>query len=387
MLKMYLNELHRLLTKSNYVLLMIVLPFVMFFILAGIYTKGSVRDLPIMVVDLDHSSLSRTLIRSFDAAQGLKVTDIRDNIPNVEEEILKGSAYAVIIIPKNLEADVKKGKQATVTAYKNSANLILSNVMLTDISTVIKTISAGVVLQKLQIKGIDRAIGLNIVSALNLKTSILFNPYYNYSVFMVAPICMAVFQMIVLIVAALSAYDSFSNDGLTHPEEFDKLHVVRSVFGKYFAHFTIYTVCIPLLYALYGLCFGITLQNIWVTYFFILVFLSAIYFLGSLLGLWVKNRFFSVEIAIFLTTPGFLFAGYTFPLYAMPSFIAAIGRIFPFTVFIQGFLKISFMDAPYAAFKPEVVIISTIAMVSLLTYLGSLYYFIKKLRSSYANAV
>jgi len=101
--------------------------------------------------------------------------------------------------------------------------------------------------------------------------------------------------------------------------------------------------------------------------------------------LWVKNRFFGVEIAIFLTTPGFLFSGYTFPLTAMPGIIATLGKIFPLTTYMSCFLKTAIMDAPYRAYKNEVITLTLIAAVSLLLYMISLYVFIKKQRSANAN--
>jgi ABC-2 type transport system permease protein len=386
MITMYLNELHRLLTKSTYVLMMVVLPFVMFFVFAGVYTRGSLRDLPVMVVDYDHTALSRTLIRSFDGAQGLKVTDILDAMPDVKQELLSRRVHAVIVIPENLQGDVKRGKQTTVTVYKASNNLIISNVVLNDVSTVIKTVSAGALWQKLQVKGVPKEMGLNIVSSLNLRTSPMFNPYYNYAEFMVPPLCLATLQMIVLIAAVLSAYDSFENDGLEHPEEFDKRHVVKSVLGKYFAHMSIYAVILPALYLFFRYGFGLILHQAWTTYAMMLLFVSGIYFIGALVGLWVKNRFFGVEIAVFLTTPGFVFAGYSFPISAMPGILAVAAKVFPMTIYFAAFIKTAYMDAPYIAYKSELITLTLIAAISLVLYMLSLFVFIKKQRSANVNA-
>ena len=69
-----IRELKLLLSDSWLRALISWVPLLMFFILWWVFSAGIPRELAIGVVDLDHSNLSRDLIRQYDAHPGLRVT-------------------------------------------------------------------------------------------------------------------------------------------------------------------------------------------------------------------------------------------------------------------------------------------------------------------------
>ena len=97
-------------SKSTFIFA-IILPFVSILFFNTLLSKGVARNLPIAVVDLDHTSVSRNVIAQLDAAPEIEVGFFPLNQQKGEELIRLGKIYAVITIPQNFESDLKSGIQ------------------------------------------------------------------------------------------------------------------------------------------------------------------------------------------------------------------------------------------------------------------------------------
>ena len=77
----------------------------------SLLSEGVARNLPVAVVDLDHTATSRNVIAQLGAAPEIEIGFFPLNQQKGEELIRLGKAYGVITIPQNFEADLKSGKQ------------------------------------------------------------------------------------------------------------------------------------------------------------------------------------------------------------------------------------------------------------------------------------
>jgi ABC-2 type transport system permease protein len=73
------------------------------------------------------------------------------------------------------------------------------------------------------------------------------------------------------------------------------------------------------------------------------------------------------DVALFFTSPAFVFSGFTFPRVAMPWYDQYYAAIMPYTYFLDGFLKGYFMHLPPSYFSKELWILGlmSIAFISL----------------------
>lgn len=97
-----------------------IFPLIIFMLISSIFIQGVMLNLPIGVVDQDHSQLSRQLIRELDAGSHAKL--INYDIPLLEalKQLKKINIYALLYIPPNFEADVLAGHQPTPVLYYNA---------------------------------------------------------------------------------------------------------------------------------------------------------------------------------------------------------------------------------------------------------------------------
>lgn len=77
-------------------------------------------DLPVSVVDQDHSSLSRQLIRRLDAGSHAHVVPYDGGLEESLTRLRSAEDYALLYIPTHFEADVLAGRQPKVQLYYNA---------------------------------------------------------------------------------------------------------------------------------------------------------------------------------------------------------------------------------------------------------------------------
>lgn len=83
------------------------------------FGNGSVRELPIAVVDRDDSSLTRNFIRQLDATELGRVVRYND-YAGAREAMQEGKVTAICVLPENMYADVLSGRKPVASFYLNT---------------------------------------------------------------------------------------------------------------------------------------------------------------------------------------------------------------------------------------------------------------------------
>lgn len=95
-------------------------PLILFALIASNFSEGTLLDLPVSVVDSDHSTLSRELTRKLDAGSHAHVVAYQGGLPEAEYRLRTAQDYALLYIPPRFEADVLAGRQPSVVLYYNA---------------------------------------------------------------------------------------------------------------------------------------------------------------------------------------------------------------------------------------------------------------------------
>jgi ABC-2 type transport system permease protein len=97
-----------------------IFPLLLFVLISSNFSEGTLLDLPVSVVDNDHSTLSKTLTRNLDAGSHAHVQAFDDGLPQAEHRLRTAQDYALLYIPPDFEADALSGKQPSVVLYYNA---------------------------------------------------------------------------------------------------------------------------------------------------------------------------------------------------------------------------------------------------------------------------
>lgn len=364
-IKIFLRELKRIAGKKTNYLLSVILPVILFLVLALVYKNGVVRDLPVAVYDADNSTVSRMLTRSIDASSSMQVTEHIYSLNELKSEFLKGHIQGAFYFPENMERDLKKGKGSSMVIFKNTSSLIIGNMIYKDGLTIARTVSGGILLKKLRSKGLSEVQALNVISPVRIETQSLYNPNYNYLSYLIPGLLTALFQMIIMISSVLVISSEFADNTFHELIELSGNNTFTILAGKALPHLALHTVTALGLIGIIFPMFSIGINgSVLLTLAFIEYFILVSFFLGFLLSCSFHDQLFATEAALFINTPAFIFSGFTFPLWGMPALHNYFAQLIPYTHFLSGFLKIYQMGAPVKYAVPEFIRLSIFLLVS-----------------------
>ena len=353
--EVFKREMLRLAGQKSARNLFIVIPFVAFFILGGIYFKGALREVPIAVYDNDNSSLSRTYIRSLEASSTFKVTHYLNSDEKIENAFVKNNVEGIFYIPKDFYKNVLKKTPVQVKVYTNSTNIVFGNLIYRSALQITQLVSASVVVKRMAPLGINPSKIKGTVLPIKVNSRVIGNPQYNYSYYLIPGLSIVLLQMIVFIAASRAFNNEWKMNTFQELYTVSKGNILTMLFGKYFA-FSVYSLGLcGIVFAILFPAFGIPIYgNLGSLFALVFLLLTVNIFLGFGISLIFKKELIALDLAIFYNSPAFVFSGFTFPIWAMPWLNSAYAQIIPFTHFLTGFLKIYQLDTPIHFIWPEV---------------------------------
>jgi ABC-2 type transport system permease protein len=161
-----------------------------------------VLQAPIMVVDQDHSSVSRTLIRSIRATDSLSVKTETQNISDFFPAVQRGDIWGCVVIPRDFETDIDSGRQAKVLVFVDGGNVLNGNVIIKVMRTILATFRVKARATRLGAGGIPSELALADAMPIQAEARPIFNPTYNYATFMLIGLACIALQQCTLMGAA-----------------------------------------------------------------------------------------------------------------------------------------------------------------------------------------
>ena len=347
--------------------LLIFIPIVVFLLLASIYQKGALRELPVAVNDLDNSKLSRLITRFIDASPQMKITYEFSSEDKTDSFFLQHNETAIFTIPKGMEKDVMRGKATKVQIITNSSNIVFGNILLREAITLTQTLSAGVQIEKLKAVGLTYEQALNLALPIKVNSRPLFNQYYNYLYYLLPGLMTVLLGMLMFFVATRAINFEVSRGSFEDLVAIAKGSAFSIIAGKAIAYMAMgfgISMMIAMIYFLFGIPFKEReFEIIFLFMFFVLVNIL----LGFMLSSTIDDELVSLDIAFFYNSPAFVFSGFTFPIFGMPFFDTIYAQFIPYTHFLHAFFKLYQVGAPFVYILPEIAILSLFLATALLT--------------------
>lgn len=167
-----------------------------------IFSAGLPRHLGVGVVDDDHSSLSRQLVRMLDATPGVQITQHFTNAAEAERALRAVDVYAVVSIPRDFARTVKEGRAAQVTLLHNAQMSTHSGLLQRDVRTAVGTLSAGIEMAARNKRG-ESAQAVHVsMEPIHTQMVALFNVSSNYEQFLGAALIPALLHILAMTAGA-----------------------------------------------------------------------------------------------------------------------------------------------------------------------------------------
>ncbi|WP_394756348.1 ABC transporter permease [Rhodoferax sp.] len=314
-----------------------------------IFSAGIPNQLPIAVLDLDHSSLSRQLVRFLQAAPGLKVLESVVDPAQAAHALRRGDVYAVLEIPRDFAQTVLRGQAAQVTLSHNAQFGTHSGLIQRDVRSAVATLSAGIEMSARNKRGESASAARLSQEPLRTSTITLFNTALNYEQFLAAALIPAVLHILAMTAGAWAVGRELRDRTVNQwiAPEATVAQALGALIGK---------LLLPVL----SLSLTGALALAWVaggqgwqaagSLAWVVLALGVFMALSAALGAWAAALSRSLRTALsvtgFITAPAFAFSGVGFPLLAMPVLARCWAHAMPYTHYIGVQIEQLQMGAP-----------------------------------------
>jgi ABC-2 type transport system permease protein len=305
------------------------------------YLNQVLRDLPVVVVDRDHSALSRQLIRWLDASEAASVSGRSEDLNAAQDSVRAGVAGAALLIPQDFERHVLRREPAYVEAYVDASYLLVYSTAIRAIQGVTGTLATGISVRRLQASDLTTRAAVQQARPVTFVPWPLFNPLAGYASYVVPTVFILILQQTLLIgIGALRVAERREESGS------EPLWAVLG--GKLGAMILIYAVhavfMFGVVFSIYGFPMRASLLDV-------VVFLVPYFAAVTLLGLAIAELFDRAEsstVALVATSlPAVFVSGFSFPAEVQAEWVRAVAVVWPSTFGIRGFLQLAEMGARF----------------------------------------
>lgn len=319
------EEFRRIL-REPFRLFLLLAPWIALGVSLLVYSERVVREIPVGYVDQDQSSLSRTLIRGFDATPQIHLRKYFDSY-ELHKAFRTGAVHGGILIPNGLAEWTREGKTARVVVWRDASNPLYSNQVFQASSGVLAAEGAKLEAGRLIAVGASKELAM----LLRVDSRPLGNPFIDYLRNM-APGLLPVFLQLCLMLAGGNLLPASWRDSPSPRKEF---------LGRALPWLVIQGTGAMVFLAFLFPYWGIPLESpIRIAALTALLMMASLSF-GAALSRLLHNPLKTAQNLLAFNTPALLFSGYTFPEWAMPKAIEWATRPLPFSLFFDAYRGIT----------------------------------------------
>lgn len=317
------------------------------------YAAQAVRNIPLVVVDLDASPLSRDIVSRLSAVAAIRNLGSAASVNEATDALAAGVIAGIVLVPENFSRDAMRGTPTAVTVFGTGAYPVQDKAVLGSVGVVVQAIATENAGVRLALQGAPAGALLQSARA---GPAFVDQPLYNltrgYGGYVVVAVGILIVQQVMLMaIAALVGTWLERRSGTlfgTDPVPLESL--LGTITG--FAAFAF-------LGFLYFMGFAFWYQdfprggNLGGAIAFAALTAATVASLGIALGAWFADRERALQVLLATSVPFVFMCGIVFPREAIPPAINIIAMFIPSTPGIFGFVKLNQMGAHWSEIRPE----------------------------------
>lgn len=320
------------------------------------YFNETLSDLPVGVVDLDHSAASRKYTGMIDASSELVVSCKPEDLGKAKELFMDNKISGVILIPKGFQKEVLAGRQANLAIYADASYFLKYKNELMAVTYTNAYFSGGIAIKRYMAEGQSFQQATVSNNPLSIKTHILYNPSSAYGSFIMPGLILIIIQQTLLIGIGIlgGSFSESKASPFVLPVQKRRKEVLPFLMGKAGAY---------LLISLFNIAVAVILVHNWFNYpdkanfieimMLLFPYLLGVIFLGVGLSTLFLHRESAIVFMVFLSPIALFLCGLSWPVSAMPEWIVTLSKIMPSTTVVPAYLRLRTMGVGIAEVKPE----------------------------------
>ncbi|RBQ34680.1 ABC transporter permease [Rahnella variigena] len=308
-------------------------------VMSLVYANRTVWDLPVAVVDQDHSTASRMLTRQLDATSKV-ATVAYDSLAQAEHDLALRKLFAVIIMPVDLEKKILAGQNIVIPVYGDATNRLANGQIQQDVLAAYQAILTQYNTDLLLSSGFSERQASVVLSPIVGQTLDVFNPGISFAAIIFPGLLVMLLQHSLLIASVRVSI--VLNSGPSGKP------AIPAFLGGISALIPVWLFLSIVLFVLWPWILGYR-QTASIPEILLLTFPFLLAVLG--LGKLVTECLRSVELIYltlaFITTPVFYISGTIWPLQAMPAWVRGVSSMLPSTWATKAIAGVNQMGLPF----------------------------------------
>jgi len=327
---------------------------------------GSAEKMPVAVVDLDQSSISRRLCHEMQATSSVDIQLITNSYPEAREAMQQGKIYGIFVIPESFYRDLVSFKRPKMDFYVTNAYTVGGNTAYKQMLTMVNLTSGAFQREVLRKKGMTDDVIMHRIQPLAVEGHLIANPWGNYSVYLVSTILPGILGLVCIMLTIFAI--GFELKTKTSREWLRAAggNYTVAMIGKLIPYTLIYLImgvgCHVILYRFAGFpVYGSTTRLM----FGLLLFIFAMEGLGiTIIGLLPTLRD-AVSIGALYAMLGFSLSGFTYPQMAMLAPVKALSYIEPLRHYYLIYVNEALLAGPVGNTIPHMLALNVFMLAAI----------------------
>lgn len=305
-------------------------------------SESIVRALPVGIVDFDNSQTSRNIAFNVESSATLTIQSRYNSVLEAKDAISKKDIYALIILPKDLEKNAKKGIPTNLPIYYNAELVFIGKNIQSALTQILANENVKLKFSKNIASSANTTLAMGKSVDILPQIIALYNPNSDFAAFILPALIPCLWQLfIILCMIGFMAYD-----------ERDVGHILnkQNKIRAFYAHLSIKVLLNTLIFFVWWGIFMLSfyrlgfisdisphsLATIALGAFVTIIAYSSI---GIFLYALIRSHTRAISIAAVYAAPSLAFVGITYPINNMEAFATFWSKILPITKYLEVYMQ------------------------------------------------
>jgi len=290
----------------------------------GYAISWDIDDIPLAVLDQDHSRASRDLVETLTAGELFHVSEYIDHHGDADEPIRTGAARAVLVIPPGFQRDIAAGGPAPVQLLLDGADANTATIALNYADAIVAQHSQAILLQ-----------GRRVQPPLQADSRVWYNPTLESRNMIVPSLIAVIMSIIAAMLTALTIAREWER-GTMEQLAATPVHRLEVVLGKLLPYVLIGVLDVTVAAIAGIVVFGVPFRgSVLLLGVMTLLFLAGALGLGLFISAALRSQVLAMQVAMVATyLPALLLSGFLFDIASMPVVLRAVTTIVPARYFV-----------------------------------------------------
>jgi ABC-2 type transport system permease protein len=321
----------------------------------GYAITWDVDDIPIAVVDQDHTAASRKLVEAFVASGYFTVAEQISTERQAEEQLVLAHVRGVLAIPPGYDRDLRSGRGAEVQLLLDGSDANTATIAQNYADAIVTRYGLNAVLK-----------GRTVTPPIRLEPRTWYNPDLESRHMIVPGLIAVIMSIIAAMLTALTIAREWER-GTMEQLAATPVGRLEVVLGKLLPYLVIGTFDVAVTVAAGRIIFGTPLNgSVLLLAVLTLLFLIGALGLGIFISAAVKSQVLATQFAMVSTyLPALLLSGFLFDIASMPRFLQGVTFLVPARYFVTVTRGIFLKGVGVAVLWPQAVMMVAYAAIGL----------------------